>query len=131
VPERQPWQTQTWAFTWMGLYPRAWEEEPHRDLYGAYDLITYFGVGERTLFDKLKHHQLPLADGPDINGYPTWKRSTILVYFYLQHKLPVRYMAETLAFLVGPEGKATLESVKAQCIDRRPKPPPGPLAQNA
>lgn len=103
------------ATTAMARYPRAWDEDnpPAQVLYGAYDIAILFGYTPHTAKTWIRNLKLPLADGPDINGFPTWTRGLVLCWMYLQHKLPAHLVGEAQTFLATRDGKHTLESLMA------------------
>lgn len=92
-------------------YPRAWAEgeEPVRIYLGIYDIAKFMGWSRSWASLRMNDRSLPFADGPDINGLPTWRRGTIIAWAYLMNWLPSAHILEAQSFLASKNGKAALE----------------------
>lgn len=92
-------------------YPRLWEggEPPPAPLFGARDIALLAGFKEETSRAWISQGRLPPADGPDVNGAPTWSRELTLAWLFMRNCVPSAMWAETQTLITGPRGKELLE----------------------
>ena len=91
------------AYTGAG-YPRAWttEHPPRQSLLGLWDVCELVGVTRATGSQWVRLQRLPPADGPDINGQPTWTRELILVWMYMRSTVPIHHLREATDVMNSP-----------------------------
>lgn len=61
---------------------------PDGDPLGTYDIAGLLGITRSGAFKWIERGALPPADGPWINGYPTWRRETILAWAMETERAP-------------------------------------------
>lgn len=91
-------------------YQRSWSVMPERTTFGIYDIAKFLNQAESAPLNWLVSHRLPAADGPDINGNPTWSRELLLVWCYVRNNVPARRMAELQQIMAGPRAQELIEA---------------------
>jgi hypothetical protein len=95
-------------------YPRAPDKMPDGELLGLFDICNLAEVGRPAGNTWVRTMLLPPADGPNIEGRPTWKRSTALLWLMARNVIPKGYLSEVGELLKRPEHKATLARLRAE-----------------
>lgn len=75
-------------------YPRAEERMPDGAILGAFDIADLVGVKRNTATRWADRLLLPAADGPSVDGRPTWQRPTVVLWCMARGTLPDRLRAE-------------------------------------
>lgn len=97
-------------------YERAWDVPPAKAVYGLDDIEDLLSVTRAAAVAWIHDRRLPPADGPDVNGRPTWTRETVLIWCYARNALPIALLAEAHGVLQGPRARAILEAVHLTLI---------------
>lgn len=93
------------------VYPRTWDggSPPELPYFGSRDIAVFAGFKADSAKRWMTDGKLPPADGPDINGAPTWSRELVLVWLFMRNSVPSRAFAEAQAIVTGPRGQELLE----------------------
>lgn len=92
-------------------YPRVWDGglPPEAPLFGPRDIAIFAGFKPETAKAWMAQQRLPPADGPDVNGGPTWTRELVLAWLFVRNSVPTRVFAEAQTVITGPRGQELLE----------------------
>jgi hypothetical protein len=95
-------------------YPRAPDKEPDGAFLGLLDIADIAGVNRNTATKWVVRGMLPAADGPSIEGRPTWRRATAVCWLMAREVLPDHLSDEFDAIVKSRQGKALFERLLSE-----------------